>query len=102
MRKSRNKTASIPAEIKTSLDLPPLWGRLGFLSPEEAEVISHFELRTGKIVALGFELGRARFEEVRGRIDKAMRDGDGYFTYSISFLAPEQRALIRTAIEQSL
>lgn len=98
MKKSRNSLPSVPAEIRTSLDLPPLWGRLAFLSPEEAEVVSRFEIRKGRIIALSFELGLSRFEEVRGRVESSMRDGDGYFTYSVSFLAPEQSALIRAAI----
>ena len=102
MKKSPNSAASIPAEIKTSLDLPPLWGRLAFLSPEEAEVISHFELPEGRVLALTFELAGSAFEDVRGRIKKAVRDADGYFSYSVTFLAREQRALLRTALERSL
>ncbi len=57
----------IPAVIKTSLDLPPLWGRLALLSPEEAELVSHFEFPGGKVLALTFELGRGSFEDVRAR-----------------------------------
>ncbi len=92
----------IPAEIKTSLDLPPLWGRLSFLSPEEAELVSHFELPEGKVLALTFELGGAAFEDIRARIKKALRDGDGYYAYSLVFLDPAQSELLRSAIAEGV
>ena len=96
---SPNRTDTfIPAVIKTSLDLPPLWGRLAFLSPGEAELVSHFELPEGKVVALTFELGRAPFEEIRARIKKALRDGEGYYNYSLVFLDPSQSELLKAAI----
>jgi len=96
---NRNKADNfIPAVIKTSLDLPPLWGRLAFLSPGEAELVSHFELPRGKIVALTFELGGAAFEDIRARIKKALRDRDGYYDYSLVFLDPAQSDLLRSAI----
>lgn len=99
---SRNRSdSSIPAVIRTSLDLPPLWGRLAFLSPTEAELVSHFELPEGKVVALSFELGRASFEDVRGKIKKALRDGDGYYNYSLSFLDRAQSDLLKDAISQA-
>lgn len=96
---NRNRADSyIPAVIKTSLDLPPLWGRLAFLSPEGAELVSHFDYPEGKVLALSFELGRAGFEEVRARIIKALRDRDGYYNYSLVFLDPAQSELLRAAI----
>ncbi len=91
----------IPAVIKTSLDLPPLWGRLAFLSPGEAELVSHFELPAGKVVALTFELGRAPFEDIRARIKKALRDSEGYYNYSLVFLDPAQSELLKAAIAQA-
>ncbi len=91
----------IPAVIKTSLDLPPLWGRLAFLSPGEAELVSHFELPAGKVVALTFELGRAPFEDIRARINKALRDRDGYYNYSLVFLDPAQSELLKSAIAEA-
>lgn len=91
----------IPTVIKTSLDLPPLWGRLAFLSPGEAELVSHFELPAGKVVALTFELGRAPFEDIRARIKKALRDSEGYYNYSLIFLDPAQSELLRAAIAQA-
>ncbi|MDD2804647.1 MAG: hypothetical protein PHV33_03770 [Elusimicrobiales bacterium] len=90
----------IPAVLKTSLDLPPLWGRLSFLSPLDAELVSHFELPEGKVLALTFELGRASFEEVRARIKKAARDADGYYNYALVFLDPAQTALLKAAIAE--
>ncbi|OGR62768.1 MAG: hypothetical protein A2X31_06555 [Elusimicrobia bacterium GWB2_63_22] len=92
----------IPAEIKTSLDLPPLWGRLGSLSPGEAELVSHFELPRGKVIALSFQLGRSAFEEIRARIKKVLRDEDGYYNYSLVFLDPAQAELLRAAIAGTL
>jgi len=90
----------IPAVIKTSLDLPPLWGRLAFLSPAGAELVSHFELPEGKILALTFELGRASFEDIRARIKKVLKDSDGYYNYSLVFLDPAQSGLLSSAIAE--
>ena len=99
---NRNRADNfIPAVIKTSLDLPPLWGRLAFLSPGEAELVSHFELPEGKIVALTFELGRASFEEIRARIKKALKDPEGYYNYSLILLDPAQSALLKSAIAEA-
>ena len=96
---SQNRTDTyIPTVIKTSLDLPPLWGRLSFLSPERAELVSHFDYPEGKVLALSFELGRAGFEDVRARIKKALRDADGYYNYSLVFLDPAQAEQLRAAI----
>lgn len=94
-----NKTDSqIPVVITTSLDLPPLWGRLAALSPAEAELVSHFELPAGKMVALAFELGGAGFEDVRARIKRAARDADGYYNYELVFVDPAQSALLKSSI----
>jgi len=99
---NRNKADNfIPAVIKTSLDLPPLWGRLSSVSPEEAEMLSHFELSAGRIVALTFELGRAPFEDIRARIKTAAKDSDGYYNYSLVFLDPSQSALLKAAISEA-
>jgi len=101
IKMNRNKADHfIPVVIKTSLDLPPLWGRLSFLSPDEAELVSHFELPEGRVVALTFELGRAAFEDIRARIKKALRDSDGYYNYSLSFLDPAQSGPIKSAIAE--
>lgn len=85
----------------TDGDLPALWGRLAFLSPGEAELVSHFELPEGKMVALTFELGRASFEDIRARIKKALRDGDGYYNYLLVFLDPAQSELLKAAIAEA-
>jgi hypothetical protein len=88
----------IPAEAKTSLDIPPLWGRLTSVSPDEAEFLSHFELPAGRSLTLNFELGGFAFEDVRARIKTAMRDADGYYNYLLVFLDPVQKDLLRGAI----
>jgi hypothetical protein len=93
--------SQIPVVITTSLDLPPLWGRLSALSPTEAELVSHFELPAGKMVALSFELGRAGFEDIRARIKEAARDADGYYNYELAFADPAQIALLKSAIGQA-
>jgi len=85
--------------IKTSLDLPPLWGRLTRLSPTEAELASQFELQAGRVVTLSFEL-RGAFEDLRARIAAVARDSDGYFNYSLVFLDPAQSALLTAALSR--
>lgn len=96
---NRNKAEIyIPALAKTSLDMPPLWGRLISLSPEGAEFLSHFELPAGRILALTFELGRAEFPDIRARIKTALRDGDGYYNYALVFIDQAQSALLRAAL----
>ncbi|HAN05495.1 MAG TPA: hypothetical protein DCW72_02215 [Elusimicrobia bacterium] len=97
-----NKADSqIPVVITTSLDLPPLWGRLAALSPTEAELVSHFELPAGKMVALAFDLGGAGFEDMRARIKTAARDADGYYNYELAFVDPAQAALLKSAIARA-
>ena len=99
---NRNRTDSfIPAAVKLPGDLPPLWGRLAFLSPVEAELVSHFKLPRGKTVELSFELGRAPFEALRARVKTALRDGDGYYNYCLVFLDPAQSALLKYAITEA-
>jgi len=88
----------IPVIIKTSLDLPPLWGRLARLSPLGAELVSQFELPAGRVVTLSFEL-RDAFEDIRARITAALQDSDGYFSYSLVFLDPAQSALLQAALQ---
>ncbi|MCX5792158.1 MAG: hypothetical protein NTY45_08100 [Elusimicrobia bacterium] len=92
-----NADTFIPVIIKTSLDLPPLWGRLTRLSPREAELTSQFQLPTGREVALSFEL-RGAFEDIRAGITAVLRDRDGYFNYFLVFTDPAQSDLLRTAI----
>lgn len=99
---NRNRTDQyIPAELKSAQDLPALWGRLAFLSPRDAELISHFEYPEGRTLLLSFELGRAAFADVRAKIKKAARDSDGYYNYVLVFLDPAQSALLRAAIAQA-
>jgi len=54
---SQNKAETyIPALAKTSLDMPPLWGRLISLTPADADFLSHFELPAGS-AAKGLGVG---------------------------------------------
>lgn len=100
---NRNSADSfIPAEIKSSPDLPPLWGRLTSLSPGGAELLSHFEFPAGKALALTFVLGGTAFAEVRARIAAAARDADGYYNYSLSFTDRAQAEGLRAAIAGAL
>ena len=86
---------------KTALDMPPLWGRLTAISPQEAEFLSHFELPAGKMLAISFELGRCSFEDIRARIKTVLRDKDGYYDYVLVFVDPAQSALLKDAITDS-
>lgn len=88
----------IPALASTSLDMPPLWGRLVSISPDGAEFLSHFELPAGRMLALSFEAGRGNFEDVRARIKTALRDADGYYNYELVFVDRAQRDLLKTAL----
>lgn len=100
---NRNSADSyLPAEIKTSPDVPPLWGRLTSLSPGGAELLSHFEFPSGKLLALTFGLGGTVFSEVRARITAAARDADGYYNYSLSFTDRAQAEGLRAAIAGAL
>ncbi|MHB0995481.1 MAG: hypothetical protein ACYC2I_03825 [Elusimicrobiales bacterium] len=99
---NRNSADSyIPAEIKTSLDLPPLWGRLTALCADRAELLSHFEFPEGRTLALTFEFGGAAFPDVRARITAAARDADGYYNYELSFTDRAQSDLLRAAITRA-
>lgn len=96
---NRNSADSyIPAEIRTSLDLPPLWGRLVSLAADRAVLLSRFEFPEGKVVALTFDLGGAVFREVRARITAAARDADGYYDYELVFTDRAQSDLLRAAV----
>ncbi|MCX5786591.1 MAG: hypothetical protein NTX59_12995 [Elusimicrobia bacterium] len=75
----------IPVLIKTSLDLPPLWGRLVRLWPEGAELISKFEIKKGRITALCFELGGNEYEDIRALVTETAKETSGYFVYKLAF-----------------
>ena len=89
----------IPVLIRSSLEPAQLWGRLTRLSPQEAELTSQFELAPGRTVTLSFEL-RGAFEDIRARVKTALRDSDGYFSYSLIFLDPVQSSLLSAAIQR--
>lgn len=85
----------IPAVIRTSLDSPPLWGRILAISPESVELTSKFEYRKGRVMALSFELGGEMLEDVRGAVSAAVKDGCGYYTYRIKLSDHnQQKALL--------
>lgn len=85
----------IPAVIRTSLDSPPLWGRILAISPESIELTSKFEYRKGRVMALSFELGGETLEDVRGAVSAAVKDGCGYYTYRLELSDPSQRKALR-------
>jgi hypothetical protein len=100
---SRNRADSwIPVSFRTALDLPQLWGRLAYLSPSDAELVSHFHLPEGAELALDFELGGALFPAVRARIAEAAHDREGYHNYRLVILDREQSSLLRAAIAKAL
>lgn len=82
MSLNRNKEY-IPASIRISLKESPFWGRLIAISPDRLELLSQFEFKKGKMMALGFELSGERFEDVRGTAAEVFKDSCGYFHYSI-------------------
>ena len=91
----------IPVVIKTSLDLPPLWGRLVRLWPEGAELISKFEIKKGRIIALYFELGGNDYEDIRAAITGAAKESSGYFVYKLAFKDSNQIKAFLDAIRKS-
>jgi len=98
MNRNNRADTYIPALVGTALDMPPLWGRLISISPTEAEFLSHFEVPAGRVVTLSFDLGRGTFQDIRARIKAALRDGDGYYEYTLVFIDETQRGLIKAAI----
>ncbi|HAH31917.1 MAG TPA: hypothetical protein DCL44_06345 [Elusimicrobia bacterium] len=80
----------IPVVIKTSPDLPPLWGRLVRLCPEGAELISKFVITKGGIIALCFELGGNDYEDIRALVTETVKENSGYFVYRLAFKNPNQ------------
>lgn len=84
----------IPAAIRTSLEVEPFWGRVTAISPEKIELLSKFEFKKGRVLALGFELGGEQLEDIRGAITAVLREPCGYFQYSIRLSDQNQRTLI--------
>jgi len=73
----------IPVSIRISLEESPFWGRLLAVSPGKLRMLSQFEFKKGKTLALGFDFYGETLEDVRGRIADVIRDASGYFHYSI-------------------
>ena len=96
---NRNKEF-IPAIIRTSLDLPPLWGRVLAISPVSIELMSKYEYKKGRVLALSFELGGEALEDIRGAITAAQKDGCGYFSYTIKLSDHnQQKALLEKILQ---
>jgi hypothetical protein len=89
----------IPASIRISMETEPFWGRIMALSPDRVELLSQFEFRRGKMLALGFEFGGEKLEEIRGTAETVERDATGYFHYSIKLSDHNQQ---KTLLEKIL
>jgi len=90
----------IPVSIRISLEEAPFWGRVTAISPEKIELLSQFEFRKGKMMALGFELCGEELDDVRGKVSAVQRDATGYFHYSLELPDLNQRKTIREKILQ--
>ncbi len=84
----------IPVSIRISLELEPFWGRIMALSPDKIELLSQFEFKRGKMMALGFESGGEKLEDIRGTADTVLKDAAGYFHYSIKLSDHNQQKTI--------
>lgn len=81
------------------MEMEPFWGRILSISPETIELLSQFEFRKGKILALGFELCGEKLEDIRGRIAEIAKDSCGYFSYSLKLSDRNQQ---KTLLEKIL
>ncbi len=89
----------IPVSIRISLELEPFWGRIMAISPDKLELLSQFEFKRGKMMALGFEFGGEKLEDIRGTADTVLKDATGYFHYSIKLSDHNQQ---KTLLEKLL
>jgi hypothetical protein len=89
----------IPVSIRISLEMEPFWGRIMAISPEKMELLSQFEFRRGKMMALGFEFCGEKLEDIRGTADTVLKDAAGYFHYSIKLSDHNQQ---KTLLEKIL
>jgi len=89
----------IPVSIRISLEMEPFWGRIMAISPGTIELLSQFEFKKGKMMALGFELCGEKFEDIRGAADTVLKDECGYFHYSVKLSDHNQQ---RTLLEKIL
>jgi uncharacterized tellurite resistance protein B-like protein len=81
----------IPASIRVSLEESPFWGRITAINPDGAELLSQFEFKKGKMLALGFELDGEKLEDIRVAVSRALRDSCGYYHYSVALADRDQR-----------
>ena len=84
----------IPVSLRTSLEVEPFWGRITTLSPEKIELLSKFEFKKGRVLALCFELDKEKLEDVRGEVTALLREPCGYFQYSIKLSDHNQQKAI--------
>lgn len=92
----------IPVLIKTSLEGPSCWGRILEIYVDFCRLMSKFELKKGKIVALCFDFENERFVDLRGQIIHAEKDQDNYFIYKIKFMDEVQKSEMRKKIFEVL
>jgi hypothetical protein len=100
MSLNRNK-GYIPASIRISLEESPFWGRLLAISPDRLELLSQFEFKKGKMLALGFELRGETLEDVRGAVTGVFKDSCGYFHYSLTLSDRDQQKTILVKLLQA-
>lgn len=72
----------------------PFWGRITVLGPDKLDLLSQFEFRRGKMLALSFELDGDALEDIRGTVTAALRDACGYFNYTLKLSDENQRKAI--------
>lgn len=89
----------IPVSIRISMETEPFWGRILAMSPGRIELLSQFEFKRGRMMALGFEFGGEKLEDIRGTAETALRDAAGYFHYSIKLSDRNQQ---KTLLEKLL
>ena len=81
----------IPVSIRISLEMEPFWGRIMAISPDKIELLSQFEFKKGRMMALGFELAGEKLEDIRGTAETVEKDPCGYFHYSIKLSDQNQQ-----------
>ena len=90
--------------IPVLLTFPPesarqdAWGRLTRLTSGGAELSTAVRLTRGEGAFLAFELGGARFAEIRARVDHAEDDADGHRLVELVFQDEVQRRALAEAL----
>jgi len=84
----------IPVSIGMSMEESPFWGRIMAISPEKIELLSQFEFKKNKMLALEFELCGEKLEDIRGAVASILKDACGYFHYSLNLSDHNQQKTI--------